>query len=45
MGRLGVRREGLEVDLHQGAFDVDERAIGIGTRLLARVALEALAER
>ena len=30
------------LDLHRGTFDVDERAIGIGVRLLARTALHAL---
>ena len=29
-------------DLHQGGFDVDERCIGIGVRLLVATALEAL---
>lgn len=46
LARLGVRRPGAlrEMDLHQGGFDVDERAIGLGARLLAGVALRALAE-
>jgi amidohydrolase len=41
LARLGVRRPGDEVsrDLHQGGFDVDERAIAIGVRLLAGSAL------
>jgi amidohydrolase len=41
LARLGVRRPGDEVsrDLHQGTFDVDERAIAIGVRLLAGSAL------
>lgn len=42
MARLGVRRPGdpnPPVDLHTGAFDVDERAIGVGARLLAATAL------
>ncbi|MEU7054650.1 amidohydrolase [Streptomyces sp. NPDC046197] len=41
MARLGVRSPGVErtLDLHQGLFDVDERAIGVATRLLATAAL------
>jgi amidohydrolase len=41
MARLGVRKPGDRVhrDLHQGTFDVDERAIGVGVRLLAAAAL------
>ncbi|MFF9130234.1 amidohydrolase [Streptomyces sp. NPDC014806] len=41
MARLGVRSPGSErvLDLHQGMFDVDERAIGTATRLLAMTAL------
>ena len=41
--RLGVHdpRWGVEKrDLHSGAFDVDERAIAIGVRILVRAALE-----
>lgn len=43
MARLGVGRPGAEEikDLHQGVFDVDEEAIGVGVRLLAGTALEA----
>ena len=34
--RLGVRSpDGPTLDLHAGHFDVDERAISIGVRLLA----------
>ncbi len=41
--RLGVRPVGgPRVDLHAGTFDVDEAAIGIGARVLAGTALEAL---
>ena len=29
-------------DLHQATFDVDERAIGVGVRVLAATALTAL---
>lgn len=41
--RLGVRPlGGPRVDLHAGTFDVDEAAIGIGARVLAGAAIEAL---
>jgi amidohydrolase len=41
LARLGVRTPGGPThDLHQGTFDVDERAIAIGARLLAVAALE-----
>jgi amidohydrolase len=46
LARLGVRsaNDGVDdVDLHSGLFDVDERAIGIGIRVLVETALEALA--
>jgi amidohydrolase len=41
LARLGVRRPGdLEaVDLHQPTFDVDERCIGVGVRLLVGACL------
>lgn len=40
--RLGVRPVGdAPYDLHQGRFDVDERAIGVGVRLFAGLALRA----
>jgi amidohydrolase len=43
MARLGVRRPGASAyDLHQGSFDVDERCIDVGVRLLVGTALEAL---
>jgi amidohydrolase len=42
MARLGVGRPGEELDLHQGSFDVDERAIGYGVRMLVHTALAAL---
>lgn len=45
MARLGVGRPGEALDLHQGTFDVDERAIGYGVRLLVHTALRALATR
>jgi amidohydrolase len=43
LARLGVRRPGDSRvrDLHQGDFDPDERAIGIGVRLLAAAAIAA----
>jgi amidohydrolase len=42
LARLGVRgpSETAVRDLHQGTFDVDERAIGVGVELLASLALE-----
>ena len=42
LARLGVRTPGDPAvrDLHQGRFDVDERAIGIGVELFASLALE-----
>jgi amidohydrolase len=33
----------MDLDIHQANFDVDERAIGVGVRLLAASALIALA--
>jgi amidohydrolase len=43
--RLGVQAPGTHDggDLHQGTFDVDERAIDVGVRMLAAVALLDLA--
>jgi metal-dependent amidase/aminoacylase/carboxypeptidase family protein len=43
MARLGVRAVGSAdaFDLHQGTFDVDEHAIGVGVRLLIAAALLA----
>ncbi|WP_250286421.1 MULTISPECIES: amidohydrolase [unclassified Frankia] len=39
LARLGTRSPGGPVhDLHQGRFDVDEKAIGVGVRLLATTA-------
>ncbi|HZH20034.1 MAG TPA: amidohydrolase [Geodermatophilus sp.] len=43
LARLGTNGGGAPLDLHRGTFDVDERAIGVGVRLLARAALHALA--
>jgi amidohydrolase len=44
LARLGTRRPGSgdDFDIHQPAFDVDERAIGIGVRLMSATALTAL---
>ncbi|MFB6889935.1 amidohydrolase [Kitasatospora sp. NPDC056327] len=42
LARLGVRAPGDATvrDLHQGRFDVDERAIGVGVELFTALALE-----
>ena len=44
LARLGTRPVGAvdEVDIHRPQFDVDERAIGIGVKVLAATALTAL---
>ncbi len=42
LARLGTHGGGAPLDLHRGTFDVDERAIGVGVRLLSRAALHAL---
>jgi amidohydrolase len=42
LARLGVAKAGPPVDLHQGTFDVDERAIGAGVRVLLHTAYHAL---
>jgi amidohydrolase len=41
LARLGVASPGQRQarDLHQGSFDVDERAIGVGVRVMAAAAL------
>jgi amidohydrolase len=47
LARLGVRPPGAEgavADLHQGTFDVDERSIAIGAKLMAGSALLAFDE-
>ena len=45
MGRLGTRSPGGPTyDLHQGDLVIDERAIGVGARVLAAVALAAAAD-
>jgi amidohydrolase len=42
LARLGTHGGGAALDLHRGTFDVDERAIGVGVRLLARTAMHAM---
>jgi amidohydrolase len=43
MGRLGTREPGGPTyDIHQGNLRIDERAVPIGSKLLASVAVEAL---
>jgi amidohydrolase len=44
LARLGTRCPGSadDFDIHQPAFDIDERAIGIGVRLMAATALTAM---
>lgn len=46
LARLGVRTPGSpgEYDLHRGDFDVDERCIAVGLRVLSATALTALWE-
>ena len=45
LARLGIRgpQTPMDLDIHQANFDVDERAIGVGVRLLAASAVIALA--
>ena len=42
LARLGTHDGGPPLDLHRGTFDVDEAAIGVGVRFMARTALHAL---
>src|SRR5215218_3381648 len=42
LARLGTHGGGAPLDLHRGTFDGDERAIGVGVRLMARTALHAM---
>ncbi|GAB2926344.1 amidohydrolase [Micromonospora polyrhachis] len=44
LARLGVGRTAANVDLHRATFDVDERAIGVGVRLLVHTVLTALVD-
>lgn len=45
LARLGTYGGGPPQDLHRGSFDIDERALPVGVRLLARTALLALADK
>ncbi|NUS72072.1 MAG: amidohydrolase [Corynebacteriales bacterium] len=40
MVRLGVGRSDITVDLHQGDFDIDERALEYGVRLMTQTVIE-----
>jgi amidohydrolase len=44
LARLGVAAPGMAgaYDLHRGTFDVDERSIGVGVRIMVATALTAL---
>jgi amidohydrolase len=44
LARLGTRRPGSgdDFDIHQPTFDVDERSIGVGVRLMVATALTAM---
>jgi amidohydrolase len=44
LARLGTRKPGSgdDFDIHQPAFDVDERAIGVGVKLMVATALTAM---
>jgi amidohydrolase len=43
MGRLGTRTPGgATYDLHQGDLSIDERAVGIGAKVLGAAVLSAL---
>ena len=42
MARLGARIAGKDLDLHASMFDVDERVIAAGVRVLAQTAVDAL---
>ena len=44
LARLGTRVPGstASLDIHQPTFDVDERAIGVGVRVMAATAINAL---
>jgi amidohydrolase len=46
LARLGTRAPGAaeQFDIHQPTFDVDERAIGVGVRVMATTALAAMAD-
>lgn len=42
LARLGTAVKGRELDLHQGSFDIDERAIAIGVRVMTHTLLTSL---
>jgi amidohydrolase len=44
LARVGTGGPGMpaDLDIHRGTFDVDERAIGVGVRVMAATALAAL---
>lgn len=44
LARLGVGRASVNVDLHRATFDVDERAIEVGVRLLVHTVSQALSD-
>ncbi|MEU6858742.1 amidohydrolase [Glycomyces sp. NPDC046736] len=41
MARLGVGRPGERLDIHQGTFDIDEKALEHGVRVMTHTALAA----
>lgn len=44
MARLGVwSGDGLQLDLHQPTFDIDERALAIGLRVMVNIIEQAAA--
>jgi metal-dependent amidase/aminoacylase/carboxypeptidase family protein len=44
MARLGVwSGHGPQLDLHQPTFDLDERALGIGVRLMVNIVEQSTA--
>ncbi len=45
LARLGTASGGRELDLHQGSFDIDERALAIGVRAMTHTLLESLTHR
>ncbi len=42
LARLGTAGNGPELDLHQGSFDIDERALPVGVRVMAHTMLASL---
>ncbi|MBF6604970.1 MAG: amidohydrolase [Chloroflexi bacterium] len=42
--KLGISGDGTPVPLHNGAFDVDERSIGVGVAVMHRIALALLSD-